>query len=178
MLPAGASRELVALAAGATAIAIDAPAAPSTAPHAGDPSLSPKFRPARCCEIAGPPAQVVGAVGHADGRGGRAGMDAGRVPAPRGAGADGHAPIEVYPYAGFRLLAGRVLSKKTTVSGVRERVAVLEAERVAAPWMRLWSHDALDAAMAAMLALRAGEGTAIPVGCGHDGSTIWIPRVG
>jgi len=63
------------------------------------------------------------------------------------------------------------------MAGIQERVAVLEAEEVVAPWMQLWSHDALDAALAAMLALRAADGKAIPVGCGHDGSAIWIPRV-
>jgi predicted nuclease with RNAse H fold len=178
VLPADASRDLKDLAAGATAIAVDAPAALSTAPHADDPSLSPKFRPARCCEIA------LGRQHHlwvpwvtpAAG---------GAVPGWMQVGfqlyaelaANGHAPIEVFPHAGFRLLAGRVLPKKSTVAGIRNRVAMLEAEEVVAPWMQLWSHDALDATLAALLALRAGDGTAIPVGCGHDGSAIWIPRV-
>src|SRR3990172_1764730 len=40
------------LCAGGAAIAIDAPSDPSTAPHRGDPTLSPKFRVARCGEIA------------------------------------------------------------------------------------------------------------------------------
>ena len=35
----------------------------------------------------------------------------------------GHAPIEVYPHAGFRLLSSASLPKKTTMAGVRERVA-------------------------------------------------------
>jgi predicted nuclease with RNAse H fold len=179
VLPAAASRELVELAAGATAVAIDAPAAPSTAPHADDPSLSPKFRPARCCEIALGRRHrlwvpwVTPVAGAAVPGWMRVGFRLYQELA-----ADGHAPIEVYPYAGFRLLAGRPLPKKTTVAGVRERVALLEAEGVAAPSMRLWSHDALDAALAATLALRAGDGAAVAVGCGHDGSTIWIPRVG
>jgi hypothetical protein len=39
-------------AAGANVIAIDAPAKLSTAPHGSDDELSPKFRTARCAEIA------------------------------------------------------------------------------------------------------------------------------
>ena len=62
-------------------------------------------------------------------------------------------------------------------AGRRERAVILAAERVAAPSMDVWTHDALDATMAALLALRAGDGTAVPVGCGHDGSAIWVPRV-
>jgi hypothetical protein len=37
-------------------------------------------------------------------------------------------------------------------------------------------YDALHAALAALLALRAHDGTAISVGCGHDDSAIWIPN--
>jgi hypothetical protein len=62
------------------------------------------------------------------------------------------------------------------MAGVQERVARLQAQRVTAPWIQLWSHDALDATLAALLALRATEGTAVAVGCGHDRSAIWIPR--
>lgn len=179
VLPADALGELLEVAAGATAIAIDAPAALSTAPHADDPSVSPKFRPARCCEIAlgrqhrlWVPWVTPVAGGAVPGW-----MQVGfRLYAELAA--NGYAPIEVYPHAGFRLLAGRILPKKTTLAGVRDRVAVLEAEEVVGPWMQLWSHDALDATLAALLALRASNGTAIPVGCGHDGSAIWIPRVG
>lgn len=171
--------ELPAVAAGATAIAIDAPAALSTAPHADDPTLSPKFRSARCCEIAlGRQYRlwvpwVTPVVG-------------GDVPGWMQVGfrlyealaADGHSPIEVYPHAGFRLLANANLPRKTTLGGIQERVARLEGQGIVAPWIRLWSHDALDAALAALLALRAVEGTAVPVGCGHDDSAIWVPRGG
>jgi hypothetical protein len=52
VLPSDAIADLAAFATGATAIAIDAPAALSTAPHAEDPTISGKFRSARCCEIA------------------------------------------------------------------------------------------------------------------------------
>jgi len=172
VLPSDASRELVSITMGATAVAIDAPAALST-----DPSLSPKFRPARCCEIAlgrqhrlWVPWVTPEAGGTVPGW-----MQVG-FRLYRELAANGHSAIEVYPHAGFRLLVGGILPKKTTMAGVRERVAVLDRQGVAASWMQLWSHDALDATLAALLALRAAEGTAIPVGCGHDGSAIWIPR--
>ena len=125
---------------GATAIAIDAPAALSTAPHAEDPTISGKFRSTRCCEIA-------------LGREHRLWVP--WVTPVAGATVDdwmqlgfrlyrelttkGHAPIEVYPHAGFRLLSSASLPKKTTMAGVRERVARLEAQGIVAPWMRLWS---------------------------------------
>jgi hypothetical protein len=57
-----------------------------------------------------------------------------------------------------------------------ERIAILRAQGVVAEWMQLWSHDALDAALAALLALRAHDGTATTVGCSHDGSAIWVPK--
>jgi predicted nuclease with RNAse H fold len=178
VLPAGAMPELLEVAAGAGVVAIDAPAAPSTAPHAGDPSLPPKFRPARCCEIALAHRYrlwvpwVAPVAGAAADEWMRVGFRLFQELA-----AAGHAPIEVYPHAGFRLLAGRALPRKTTAAGRRKRAVILAAERVAAPSMDVWTHDALDATMAALLALRAGDGTAVPVGCGHDGSAIWVPRV-
>jgi predicted nuclease with RNAse H fold len=176
VLASDASGELESVTAGTTGVAIDAPAALSTAPHADDMALPPKFRHARCCEVAlgrehrlWVPWVTPTAAGTLPGW-----MQVGlRLHAELAA--NGHAPIEVYPYAGFRLLAGGALPKKTTVEGVRKRVALLVAQGVAAGWMRLWSHDALDATLAALLALRARDGTAIPVGCGHDGSAIWIP---
>lgn len=190
-LPSDASAELEALTRGATAIAIDAPSALSTGPHAddADAALAPKFRFARCCEIAlgrehrlwVPWATPTAAA-------------AATVPVPgwmqvgfrlyQDLAAAGHRPIEVFPYAGFRVLAGAGgrLPSKATIAGVGARVALLQREGVGAGadgmqlLLELWSNDALDAALAALLAVRAHEGTAIPVGCGHDHSAIWIPR--
>jgi predicted nuclease with RNAse H fold len=177
VLATDATEELALITSSATAIAIDAPAAPSTAPHAQDPSLVGKFRTARCCEIAlgrqyrlwvpwvtpvagatVPSWMQVGFGLYAD------------------LAANGHSPIEVFPYAGFRLLSPTKLAKKTTRAGIVERIARLEAQGITAPWIGLWSHDALDATLAALLALRAVEGTALAVGCGHDDSAIWVPR--
>ena len=177
VLSSDATNELVALATGATAIAIDAPAALSTAPHAEDPTISGKFRSARCCEIAlgRQPRLWVPWVTPVAGAAVPDWMQVGfRLYSELAA--HGHAPIEVYPHAGFRLLGNTRLPKKTTLAGVQERVARLEGQGITAPWMNLWSHDALDATLAALLALRATEGTAVAVGCGHDNSAIWIPR--
>ena len=179
VLPSDATADLAGIADGATAIAIDAPAALSTAPHAEDQTLSRKFRSARCCEIAlgrqhrlwVPWVTPVAGAAVPDW------MQVGfRLYAELAT--HGHTPIEVYPYAGFRLLASTSLPKKTTLAGVQARVARLEGQGITASWMGLWSHDALDATLAALLALRAAEGTAVAVGCGHDRSAIWIPRPG
>jgi predicted nuclease with RNAse H fold len=94
-------------AADAAVIAIDAPAELSTAPHASDASLSPKFRAARCAEVAlgrdrgiwvpwvspaNPPAAGWIATGLA-------------VYASL-ARLTGTELIEVFPYAAFRVLTG------------------------------------------------------------------------
>jgi predicted nuclease with RNAse H fold len=178
-LPSDASTELEALAHGATAIAIDAPSSLSTGPHARDEGLAPKFRLARCCEVA---------LGREHGLWVPwvTPIEGAAVPGWMQVGfglyqalvAAGHSPIEVYPHAGFQVLAGGALPPKRTIAGVRARVSLLHREEVSAEGMQLWSHDALDAALAALLAVRAREGTAMPVGCGHDRSAIWIPGSG
>lgn len=169
--------EVAAFARGATSIAIDAPSGPSTGPHYHDEGLAPKFRLARCGEIAlgrekgiwvpwaTPVATAV-------------------TPAWMELGfrlyeallATGHRPIEVYPYAGFRVLAARKLLPKTTVAGLRQRVTLLQNEELTTEHMELWSHDAVDAALGALVALQAHEGSARPVTCGHDESAIWLPQ--
>lgn len=161
----------------AATVAIDAPAAPSTAPHRDDEALSRKFRPARCAEIE---------LGRSFGV---------WVPwvTPT---ADGPAPpwmqvgfrlfellagspssvIEVYPYAGYRRLArGRPLPPKSTPQGLKARVDLLRENGLMAPRLEMWSHDSLDAAMAALIALRRSLGRATEASCGHDGSAIWLP---
>ncbi len=39
----------------------------------------------------------------------------------------------------------------------------------------MWSHDSLDALMAALIARDRTEGRAEMVTCGHDESAIWLP---
>jgi len=154
-------------------IAIDAPAQLSGAPHAGDETLSPKFRAARCAEVAlgraqgiwvswvapaGPPLPGWMAVG----------VGLHRRLAPRAA------VIEVYPHAAFHLLAGRRPAKKQSAAGMRERVELLTAAGVVPPDEGL-SHHAIDALAAALVARDRLAGCAHAVGCGHDDSLIWLP---
>jgi predicted nuclease with RNAse H fold len=163
--------------AGVTAVAVDAPAQVSSAPHRGEHSLKAKFKAARCAEIA-------------------LGRDYGSwVPwvAPikrptRGWIATGFAlydalasrgvqSLEVYPYAGYRYIWPGRLPKKTTVDGVRARVQALRGVGVEQTHMEMWSHDGLDAALAAVIARDFMAGKALRVGCGHDDSAIWLPSL-
>jgi len=156
-------------------VAIDAPSDLSTRPHGEDASLAPKFRAARCGEIAlgrdvgvwvpwvSPPvgAQEIApwiSVGLtlfatlAD-----AGVDA----------------VETFPHAVFRVLnnGGRVAAK-SKAEGVAERAALLRAAGVDEPTLTVWGHDGLDAAAAALVAV---DPDACAITCGHDASAIWIP---
>jgi predicted nuclease with RNAse H fold len=176
-LPAGDADALRRWCAGATAIAIDAPDAPSTAPHAGDTTLAPKFRRSRCAEIelgrrhgswvswttpAEPPFPGWMEAGFA------------AYDALRGAGAP--VVIEVYPFAGFRALAGgRRLAKKQSTAGRLERADLLAGVGVSGAALSSRSHDELDALVAAVVARDRARGEAAGVTCGHDGSAIWLP---
>ncbi len=171
---------LLALCVDAAAIAIDAPSDPSTAPHAGDVGLKPKFQVARCGEIA-------------------LGRDHGSwvpwvTPEARDASppwmqvgfhtwevtrSAGHDPLEVYPSGAFTALAGRRLAKKTTALGIRDRLAVLSRHVMLPRYASMWSHDAVDATVAALVAAwSTGDGPVVAArhnqpGC--DSSAIWIP---
>ncbi len=158
---------------GADAVAVDSPDRWSTAPHRTEEELPPKFRTARCAEIAlardrgiwvpwtTPTEPVAGWI--------QVGID---VFAALGE----LEPVETYPHAVFRVLAaGRRLPRKQTHSGALARVELLEQARLSAPSLEMWSHDALDAAAAALVALHRAGGTAVEVSCGHDGSAMWLP---
>ena len=172
---AGDSRALVSWCGAAQVVAIDAPEAPSTTPHAQCAELAPKFRAARCAEIelgrshgswvswvapAGPPFP--------------AWMEAGFAAYHT---LDHAELLEVYPYAAFRELAGgRPPPKKRTTIGRWERVRLLSragirGDALAAPP----SHDRLDALVAALVALERFYGRGQRVTCGHDNSAIWLP---
>jgi hypothetical protein len=170
---------VVTLVTGATEVAIDAPAQLSTAPHRGDGALSPKFRTARCGEIA---------------LGEQAGIwvpwvtpaDATKVPGWIQVGFDlwsalraaGHEPIEVYPAGVFRVLAGRVPPRKTSRAGRLARVELLADHVELPPAIDAWSHDGIDALGAALTAHQKVEGRAREVGheaSSCDGSSIWLP---
>jgi predicted nuclease with RNAse H fold len=172
--------ELAELASEAEIVAVDAPAAPSTVPHWDDPDpkLAPKFRVARCAEVelgrelgiwvpwVAPEERPTSgwmatgfAVYDALEQAGR-----GRV-------------IEVYPHGAFRVLArGAPLARKQTVQGARERLTLLRGSGLEAEHLELWSHDGIDAAVSALVALHRAEGRARAVGCGHDESSIWLPE--
>lgn len=167
--------EVVAWARGAGQVAVDSPDRWSAAPHEGDIELAPKFRTARCGEIAlGRDHRIwvpwTTPVGPAPGWI-HVGVDL--FAALRDA---GHEPIEVFPNAAFRVLAGgRRLAPKRTAAGARSRVELLERAGVSRAPLQAWSHDTLDAGVAALVALHRERGTARPVTCGHDGSAIWLP---
>jgi hypothetical protein len=80
----------------------------------------------------------------------------------------------VYPHAAFRVLAGRRrLPSKLTPEGVNARVEILRAAGVdGGAFVSMWSHDALDATVAAVV---VADPQAVAVTCGHDGSAIWLP---
>jgi predicted nuclease with RNAse H fold len=173
ILPVGDTEALTQFAAGATAIAIDAPEAPSTAPHADDEGLAPKFRRARCAEIelgrrhgcwvswttpASAPFPGWMETGFAT------------FAALRRLG--GPELLEVYPYAAFRKLAGGArLARKQTRTGREERARLLQRARLTAGDLATLSHHTLDALVAAVVA----RDRARPVTCGHDDSCIWLP---
>jgi predicted nuclease with RNAse H fold len=90
--------------------------------------------------------------------------------------------LEVYPHACFRVLAGgAVLPKKTTAAGSARRVGLLRQQGIRAPGLSMWSHDALDATVAAVTAVQQSAGQALEVrcdagsGCEPDGSRMWLP---
>ena len=172
-LAAGDGDAVVAWCNGADEVAIDSPDRWSTAPHAADQDLPPKFRTARCAEIAlgrdrgiwvpwtTPTEPVPGWI--------HVGIDLFATLAEM-------RPVETFPHAVFGVLAGgRRLPPKRTLAGARSRVDLLEEAGVSGAGLQMWSHDALDAAAAALVALRRARGTAGSVTCGHDGSAIWLP---
>lgn len=156
--------------AAAGVVAIDAPAQLSTRPHAVDEALSPKFRRARCCEVALGREQGIWVPWVAPSeRPADPWMEVGfELFAALGARA-----VEVYPYAAFRVLAGgERLPKKTTREGRAARAELLRRAGVEPPDR---SHHFLDAAVAAVTAQCVADGSALRVTCGHDASAIWLP---
>jgi predicted nuclease with RNAse H fold len=111
----------------AKVVAVDAPANISTAPHANDHELSGKFREARCAEIAlwrecGSWVPWTAPITAPPDGWMKVGLDLYDAISQMSTAE----VIEIYPYAGFRELAGRKgLAKKTTIIGARERVELL-----------------------------------------------------
>jgi predicted nuclease with RNAse H fold len=161
--------------AGADRIGIDAPAAPSTGVHGRDGGISPKFAGARCGEIAAGVQLGVWVPWVTP--------EEGRCPPWMRLGfalwsalrAAGHDPIEVYPAGSVWLEQRRWPPKKTTVAGLAARRALLGRFLELPPFVELWSHDGIDAALAAAV---AAEGDAALVARHDDpacdGSSIWF----
>jgi len=166
---------VVSVCAGADRVGIDAPGAPSLGVHAEDASRLPKLRGGRCGELAA--AEQLGVwvafVTHA----------AGACPPWMETGfrlwdalrAAGHDPIEVYPAGSVWLRERRWPPKKTTPAGLAARRSLLAEHLELPPFVELWGHDSIDAAIAACVAaqgdraIRAGHDEP---GC--DGSSIWF----
>ncbi len=156
------------------AVAIDGPPAPSSAPFADDPTVSAKFRRARGCEVelgrqrgiwvsfATGPEPLIGWM-----------AEAARIHDL--ASTLGHTALETYPHAIYRTLLGRRPAKKATGMGVTERVDALRREGLDHAAFTMWSHDALDAVAAALVARQYLDGVADPVTCTIDGTSIWLP---
>jgi hypothetical protein len=171
--------DLAPIVATAGAVAIDAPAAPSPGCHAGDETIAPKFRTARCGEIAL----------------GRAAAIWVPWPTPTGATdappwmqvgfdtwaacrAHGPEPIEVYPAGAFRVLAAGKVPPKSTTAGLEARRALLAHTVEPPPGFAMWSHDGIDATVAALTAADAAHGDATAYGHtepGCDPIAVWMP---
>lgn len=158
-------------------VAIDAPEALSARPHKGDRSLKPKFRNARCCEIdLGRSFRIwvpwVAPTSRPKEGWMKTGFEVYDI-----MGKHGFDVIEVYPHACYRVLAGSArLPNKRKLNGQRMRLdALRSAGVVLRDDLSMWSHDALDALVAALTARDHRLGTAVAATCGHDASAIWLP---
>ena len=172
----GSAAQAVGWAAGLDQIAVDAPDRLSTAPHAGDATLPGKFREARCAEIALGRQRGIWVPWTTPARAPVAPWMEVGFAVFAGLRALGRDPFEVYPAGAFWLLSGRRWpARKTTAEGRAARIAILRGLGVAGSALDCWSHHALDALMAAVVARDRGRGRAIGTGCGHDGSAIWMP---
>jgi hypothetical protein len=166
--------EVVAWCGGAT-VAIDAPGGPSEGRHRIDERVAAKFRPARCAEVA---LRIHGiavpwiAPGPDD-----------PVPPWMQVGFDlwaalGGEALEVFPFGAFTALLGHRPANKLTVAGRRQRLAALAAHLELPPTAAAWGHDAIDAAVAAVVAAQHADGRAVRIACDdHEGSAMWQPAV-
>jgi predicted nuclease with RNAse H fold len=166
----------------AQVVAIDAPAALSLQPHLEDRRLPPKFRRARCGEVALRTAGfAVPWVSPAAGEPLPSWMATG-LEVWRAAGELGVPAVETYPHAVFATLAGAVLRNKQRPAGALARSRVLAPLLRTPAWLAMWGHDGLDALAAALVAWHVARGTARRVDCAgdagwnlHDGSAVYLP---
>jgi Protein of unknown function (DUF429) len=155
-------------------VGIDGPPSPSNAPFANDKTVSTKFRNARGCEV------VLGRefgiwVSFATGPEPLVGWMKVAADVHAMAQSISHSALETYPYAVYRLLIGHRPPKKSTAAGISARVTALTARGIIEPTLALWSHDALDAAAAAIVAVDHSNGIATRAYCSEDDTSIWLP---
>ena len=138
--------EAVAMCAGATAIAIDAPSDPASGRvHTGD--HSPKFAVARCNEIAAGEQLGIWVPWVTPTRDAAPSWMLAGFALWQALRTAGHEPVEVYPAGCFWLLNGRRWPpKKSTPEGRAARAALLGLP------IERFSHDEIDAVMAAVVA--------------------------
>lgn len=166
---------MASLAPGST-VAIDGPDGPSSAPHRDDLTLAPKWRTARGCEVALGQQRGIWVSWATPERWDEMApwmqVASGLFTALRSC---AHIPLETYPHAVFRTLIGTRPPKKTSALGISARVDALRGAGVTEPTLAMWSHDALDAAAAALVAAHHRAGTAEPVRDATDGTAVWLP---
>lgn len=158
---------------GEATVAVDAPGGLSEGRHHGDDRVAAKFRPARCAEVA---LRLHGIavpwIAPAPGD---------PVPPWMQVGFDlwaalGDHPLEVFPFGAFTALRGHRPANKLTVAGRRQRLGALDAALGLPATATVWGHDAVDAAVAAVVAAHHADGRAVRVACDHpDGSVMWQP---
>jgi predicted nuclease with RNAse H fold len=169
---------------GAAAVMVDAPGEPSRQPHLDDVRLPPKFRRARCGEIAlrAKARIAVPWVTPAS--------DSPTTPPWMRTGfriwralrAEGLEPMETYPHGIFSRLAGAPVTHKQRPSGHLRRIEVLRVRVVPPQHVEQWSHDGLDGLAAALTGWYVARDEAERLDCAgddewptHDGSAIWLP---
>jgi predicted nuclease with RNAse H fold len=157
-------------------IAIDGPQGLSTAPFRNDETVSNKFRTARGCEVELGRQRgiwvsfVTPTVEQACAPWMKIAINIHRTAAEHG-----HESLETYPYAVFHTLHGARPPKKSTSAGTQFRAQLLLANGIKQVSLSMWSHDALDATAAALVAWHRSLGTAECVSDGRDNSSLWLP---
>lgn len=169
----GATSDLVRFCDGAGRVAVDAPGEPSRGAHREDMAVAAKFRGGRCSEIPVPGTPAVSWVTPPAGNPVPGWMLTGFEVWHRLRGA-GLQAVETYPAAAYhRLNGGRWPPRKSTGPGRAARLALLRPYLHLPPEAAGWSHDTLDAAVAALV---AATGAPLPHRCPEpDGSRMWLP---
>jgi len=161
---------------GVTVVAVDAPDGPSEGRHLDDETLPPKFRQARCAEVA-PRSQGISVPWTT------------RVANPDPWMVTGfrlwqllryhqHRVVETFPYAVYHRLIGARPARKGTPQGLRQRLDALHPFVTPPPFVQAWGHDGVDALAAVCVAAACARGAGVEVRCRpsdpgqHDSSRI------